>query len=111
MIGALLHGGDELLQLFAPTTELADAAVGFTGGLAVLGIAHLAQVVQLAIDARTGWNQMVGQENLEGSLIHAMDVDPGHKGFAGGAQRPVDRAVLIHALVHVLEEVQPQPIA
>ena len=52
---------------------------------------------------------MIGQQDGERLRREAVDVDPGHEGFGGGREGPVDGPVLVHAFVYVFEEFFGQP--
>jgi len=109
LVRALGDPLDEVAQLVAVAEHRVVALLRGARGALVGSVAGLAQVVQLPLEPREGRVQVLGEEHEQRLLVPAVDVDPGDEGLLRARQRPVDGPVLVHALVHVLEEPGRQP--
>ena len=109
-LGALLDGGDEVVQLLEPLADLAEALLGSLGGFLVGAVAGGAQVGLLAFERALGRVQMTGQQVIQRAGGPSMDGHVRDERAPGRAEREVDGPVLVHLAMHVGEELVLQVV-
>ena len=100
---------DEVFELQAPLLELCVALLSGSGCPFIAALTGVLEVRDGAFDAGPCGVEVVDQDGGQGLGVQAVDGDPGDEGLLAGGERPVDGLVLVHPLVDVSEEIQPQP--
>src|SRR5262249_29689988 len=107
-IGALLKVLDKLLQLLARVQEVAIRLFGCSRSFLVRAVAYRSKIGETAVEPLAREIEMISQQHTQRATCKAVDVYPRDERSMFRRERPMNRPVLVHALVHILEEVKRQ---